>query len=43
MDDIICPECEAQFTVIWQNSIDTQDGPQYCPFCGAEMDYTERT
>lgn len=39
MSDVVCPECDAQFSVVWLNSLDTQGGPQFCPFCGSEIDY----
>lgn len=38
-DDVRCPECDAVFMVVWHNSLDTYGGPQFCPFCGEEMDY----
>lgn len=34
-----CPICDAMFYVVWNNSYFTQGGPEYCPFCGAEIDY----
>ncbi len=37
--DIQCPECEQWFTVIWNNNV--LGGPEYCPMCGAEMDYSK--
>jgi uncharacterized protein (UPF0212 family) len=40
-DVIICPECDAHFTVIWSLSIETEYGPTNCPFCGSEIDYAE--
>ena len=38
MEDMIkCPLCEIWFEVIWNyNGIDE---PEYCPFCGVEIDY----
>jgi len=36
---IVCPECERRFYVVWWN--DGLGAPEYCPMCGAEMDYAE--
>lgn len=33
-----CPECDAQFGVDYYCTIETL-WPEYCPFCGAEIDY----
>lgn len=38
-DDVQCPECLALFVVVWHNSIYTTRGPEFCPFCGVEMNY----
>ncbi len=31
--DIVCQECESEFTVIAHN---ISDAPSFCPFCGHE-------
>ena len=31
-----CPECDARFDVVFLRS---HDLPEYCPFCGCEMQY----
>jgi uncharacterized Zn-finger protein len=36
---VTCPECDAAFYVVWNNSLETQCGPDYCPFCGEQFDY----
>jgi Zn finger protein HypA/HybF involved in hydrogenase expression len=36
LPEIQCMDCDAIFTVIWNRSLETEGGPQYCPFCGAE-------
>ena len=36
-----CPACDERFYVVWQRSATTGDGPEYCPFCGEEVDYSE--
>lgn len=36
---VICPECDCRFTVIWCNN--GIDRPEYCPMCGAEINYEE--
>ena len=33
-----CLECDAVFDVVFLLSIDTENGWQYCPFCGCEME-----
>lgn len=39
MEDMIeCPECERRFSVTWLN--DGLGSPEYCPMCGAEIDYS---
>ena len=42
MDDftdnaVVCPECDVQFMVVWAN--DGFSLPEFCPFCGVQMDY----
>lgn len=42
MDDVpqvTCPECDERFVVIYSRSATSGDGPEYCPFCAAEIDY----
>jgi hypothetical protein len=39
--DVVCPECDAAFYVVWNNMPETQGGPYYCPFCGEEFSYAE--
>lgn len=34
-----CPNCDAWFYVVWNRSLETMDGPKFCPFCGDEIDY----
>ena len=34
-----CPECERRFDVVWSN--DGLGPPEYCPMCGAEIDYSQ--
>ena len=34
-----CVGCDARFYVVWAYAIETMGGPEYCPFCGMEMDY----
>ena len=33
-----CPECGIQFWLIWNAGYDV---PEYCPFCGTWMDYSQ--
>jgi uncharacterized Zn-finger protein len=40
LPDVECPVCSARYTVIWSYSLDTLNGPEFCPFCGAEWDYS---
>lgn len=43
MDDIpeiICPDCEGRFSVIWSRQFEGQR-PEFCPMCGVEIDYAE--
>lgn len=43
MDDlpeIVCPECDLHFTVIWSND-GLGPAAEYCPRCGAPMPETE--
>lgn len=35
-----CPECDMLFELIWHRGYET---PEYCPFCGLEIDYKELT
>lgn len=37
---VICPNCEEHFNVIWNRSYEGQ-APEYCPMCGAEIDYSK--
>ena len=37
-EGIVCPECDCQFTVIWNT---VEGPPEYCPMCGCEMDYQQ--
>ena len=34
-----CRECDAVFMIVWNLSWETDGGPDFCPFCGTEMDY----
>lgn len=36
-DMLVCPECDRTFEVVWLN--DGLGPPEYCPMCGAEIDY----
>ena len=43
MDDdptIQCPLCDMWFSVVW-NLDPVIERPEYCPFCGGEIDYAE--
>lgn len=35
LPEIVCPECDAIFSVVWSRS-PLIDGVEYCPFCGYE-------
>ena len=37
MNNITCPGCGRDFTVVWTN--DGLGPPEYCPMCGVEIDY----
>lgn len=37
---IYCEGCGARYTVIWNRSIETEDGVHFCPFCGDEDHFT---
>lgn len=39
---IQCPECDVWFYVVWHLDPVAQ-GPEYCPFCGSEIDYRKLT
>jgi len=39
-DDLICPDCDARFYVVWSRQYEGQK-PEYCPMCGGEIDYRE--
>jgi uncharacterized Zn-finger protein len=39
LPEVVCPECDARFAVIWNRSWETDGGPLYCPFCGEEFEY----
>ena len=41
--DVQCETCCAIFVVIWHNSLDTQGGPQFCPFCGEDWSENVRS
>jgi transcription initiation factor IIE alpha subunit len=34
-EDFICEECEAEFTLIFDNEVGI---PDYCPFCGNTLE-----
>lgn len=36
---ITCPCCDESFYVVWNRSATTGNGPDFCPFCGDEIDY----
>jgi hypothetical protein len=36
--DVRCDGCECVFAIIFHLSPDTIDGPEYCPFCGYEIE-----
>ena len=36
LPEMKCESCDAIFTVIWNRSLQTEDGPRFCPFCGDE-------
>ncbi len=36
--DITCPDCETVFYVVWNRNL-IYERPEYCPFCGSEIDY----
>lgn len=36
---IQCPECDVWFYVVWNRCAWVFNGPDYCPFCGDEIDY----
>lgn len=38
---ITCPDCDAVFCVVWNNMPETQGGPDYCPFCGTQLNYED--
>lgn len=38
LPEVKCITCDAIFTVIYNRSIDTEGGIQYCPFCGDEWE-----
>ena len=33
-----CNECESSFDILYMNEMVSQDMPQYCPFCGEEIE-----
>lgn len=35
-----CPGCDCCFYVVWARN-PMYPGPEYCPFCGDEIDYAE--
>ncbi len=37
---ISCPECDATFCVVWNRSYEGEH-PEFCPMCGAEIDYAK--
>lgn len=41
LPEVLCPECDAIFSVIWHYAWQTVDGPHFCPFCGSEIDYAD--
>ena len=36
LPEITCKSCDAVFTVIYNRSIETECGIEFCPFCGVE-------
>ena len=35
-----CPSCESNFEVEYFEEMVSEDVPQYCPFCGEEIEIT---
>ena len=40
LPEVACPSCDARFTVIYHRTYEGEK-PEYCPMCGAEIDYAE--
>jgi hypothetical protein len=39
LPEVQCRGCDAIFTIIWNRSLETEGGPQYCPFCADDSPF----
>lgn len=37
LPELECSECDMRFSICWQRNL-VYDEPQYCPFCGDEIE-----